>query len=298
MVRSLLVVPFREVRHSQPDDGLHYERLEFRGREQDWSSPAHCHEALYQFTSLERGAVVATIDGTSCALDAPAAWMVPPRVMHGFAYAPDSSGDRVSVPSAMLETALMRSPNLARRLSHAVVIDGRAAGRELDELRDLIRNIAGEFGATHHGRAEALQAHAALLALWFARRDTVCAPQALRRPMQDALVERYRTLIEANFRAHWPVHAYAAALNVTADHLSRRCRAVTGLSALELAQERLLLEARRMLAYTDAKVGEVARRLGFEDAGYFSRVFAKHVRQSPLAYRAAVADGRSAAPQR
>jgi AraC-like DNA-binding protein len=177
-------------------------------------------------------------------------------------------------------------------------VDDRTAGRDLGELRDLFRKIAGEFGDAQRGRAEALQAHAALLALWFARCDTAAASQALRRPMHDALVERYRTLIEANFRAHWPVRAYAAALNVTADHLSRRCRAVTGLSALELAQERLLLEARRMLAYTDAKVTEIAHRLGFEDAGYFSRVFTKHVGQSPLSYRESVADGRSAAPGR
>src|SRR5262245_16214968 len=127
--------------------------------------------------------------------------MVSPRAMHGFVYETGSAGNRISVPSSMLETALLRSPNLRSRLVQTVVVDDQTAGRDMDGLRDLFRNIASEFGDTRRGRAEALQAHATLLALWFARRDTISASQALRRAMQDVLVERYRTLIEANFRA-------------------------------------------------------------------------------------------------
>ena len=293
---SLLSVAFREVRHFQPDDCLHWERLEFRGELHQWAIPVHRHEALHQFNLLDSGSVVATFDGAAYTLTAPAAWMVTPGVLHGFTYERGSTGHVVSVPSTVLQQSVAASPNLTRRLAQRVVVtafDGQGA---LDELRDLFAKIEGEFQAQRAGRAEALQAHAALLGLWFLRCETAGPGAGSSRPVQDALVERYRALLETNFRKHWPVRTYAAALNVTPDHLSRRCRAVTGLGALELAQQRLYLEARRLLAYTEDTVGEIAHQLGFDDPGYFSRLFAKGVGQSPSCYRSAIADGLGVPP--
>ena len=48
----LLLVPFREVRHDEPDDCLHYESVAVRGTEMDWTIPAHRHEGLHQFQFL------------------------------------------------------------------------------------------------------------------------------------------------------------------------------------------------------------------------------------------------------
>ena len=52
----LLLVPFREVRHEQPDDCLHYEPVAVRGKLHDWTIPAHRHDALHQFQLLEKAA--------------------------------------------------------------------------------------------------------------------------------------------------------------------------------------------------------------------------------------------------
>lgn len=68
-------------------------------------------------------------------------------------------------------------------------------------------------------------------------------------------------------------------------HLSHVCRALKGMSALELLHERQYLEARRLRAYTDLRIGDVAQALGFEDSGYFSRFLNRCAGQSPAAYR-------------
>jgi AraC family transcriptional regulator, transcriptional activator of pobA len=60
--------------------------------------------------------------------------------------------------------------------------------------------------------------------------------------------------------------------------------------------DRVLLEARRLLAYTAAPVAEVARDLGFDDPSYFSRFFARRAGQAPQDYRAALQTGRVAPP--
>jgi len=295
MPPSLTVVPFREVRHDRPDDGVYYEPLELRGRLHDWTVPVHYHDALHQFSFVTRGSVDATIDGVRHCSTAPAVRMVAPRAMHGFLYEPESAGHQVTVPTSLLQAAFRSSPALWTRLACSTVIDGATADDGLEEALDLFEKIAREFAGSRPGRAEALRGYITLLALWFARREPELTSPA-KHTQCDTLVERYRALIEQRFRAHWPVRRYAAALGVTPDHLSRRCRAATGLSAFDLAEERLIVEARRMLAYTHVSVAEIAYGLGFDDPGYFSRVFAKRAGQSPLTYRVAVADGLAMPP--
>lgn len=109
-------------------------------------------------------------------------------------------------------------------------------------------------------------------------------------------MRRYRSLFELHLRRHQPLGFYARALQVTPDHLSRSCRAVTGLSALDLLHERLLLEARRLLSYTQAPVADVARDLGFDDPAYFSRFFARRDGHAPQEYRAALQVGQAVPP--
>ena len=53
---------------------------------------------------------------------------------------------------------------------------------------------------------------------------------------------------------------------------------------LQLIQDRLMLEARRLLAYTASSVAEIAFQLGFEPA-YFSRAFTRQEGLSPVAFR-------------
>ena len=68
-------------------------------------------------------------------------------------------------------------------------------------------------------------------------------------------------------------------------------KTVTGQGALDLVHARLMLEARRLLAYTPMPVTEIAHALGYEDPAYFSKFFARSVGEPPSAYRESVAKG-------
>jgi AraC family transcriptional activator of pobA len=54
---------------------------------------------------------------------------------------------------------------------------------------------------------------------------------------------------------------------------------------MRLVQDRILLEAERVLLYTNMSVAEAAAYLGFEDSAYFSRFFAKRTGRPPRAVR-------------
>jgi AraC family transcriptional activator of pobA len=99
------------------------------------------------------------------------------------------------------------------------------------------------------------------------------------------LHRRFANLLERDFAAHHDAAHYAEALGVPPAALSRALGEVTGRSTKELVTDRVMLEAKRLLRFTDLSVGEVAHRAGFADNLYFSRAFKRHSGEAPVAYR-------------
>jgi AraC family transcriptional activator of pobA len=287
----LLLVPFAEVRHDQPDDCLHYEPVAVRGKEMDWTIPAHRHEALHQFQLVVRGSVRGAIDGQSFEAEAPVLLMLAPGSVHGFTYSRDAEGHQVTVPTATLRQLLGANSLAESALGTSFVRGGAELAGADEECARTFATLGREFQSHAPGRVQALLAHATLLAVAFLRCRGEHEASGRAQALPDTLVRRYRALLEAHYRSPQPLAFYAESLAVTADHLSRICRKTTGESALDLLNGRRMLEARRLLAYTPMPVAEVARELGYEDPAYFTRFFTRHVGDTPSGYRQAVAAG-------
>jgi AraC family transcriptional activator of pobA len=99
------------------------------------------------------------------------------------------------------------------------------------------------------------------------------------------LVDRFRVLVEQRFPSGSTVTDYCKALGVSKSRLTRACAEITGRSPLEMIHDRVLLEAKRELLYADATVIEIAQMLGFSNASYFTRFFARHVGLTPAQFR-------------
>ncbi|MBP7565171.1 MAG: AraC family ligand binding domain-containing protein, partial [Burkholderiaceae bacterium] len=152
----LLMVAYREVRHEQPDDVLHYEPVNVRGRLHQWTIPAHRHDGLHQFQMLTGGAAEATIDGRTMRLAAPAAIMLAPGVVHGFVYERDSTGHQVTLPSSLLRQLLGATPALIERLGQTIVVGAADIGDDASECEALFGRVHAEFQSQRLGRTEAL----------------------------------------------------------------------------------------------------------------------------------------------
>jgi AraC family transcriptional activator of pobA len=286
----LLLVPFREVRHDEPDDCLHYESVAVRGAEMDWTIPAHRHEGLHQFQFLQHGSVRGTIDGQDFEALAPVMLLLAPGSVHGFTYTRDAVGHQVTLPTTTLRQLLGGSSLVDDELGTSCVLP-RLQGADEAECAGLFEQVAREFRAQHPGRVHALLASATLLAVQYLRRRGEHFKRERGQGERDALVKRFLALVELHYREHEPLSFYAQALGVTPDHLSRSCRQVARQSALQVLHERLMLEARRLLAYTSLPVAQVAQQLGYDDAAYFSKFFSRAVGNTPSDYRGLVASG-------
>jgi AraC-like DNA-binding protein len=99
------------------------------------------------------------------------------------------------------------------------------------------------------------------------------------------LCREFLLLLEKNLHAATGPGKLAAGLGVSADHLSATLREATGKSAAQHIQDRLMLEARRLLAHSRLDVSEIAYHLGYADVSYFGRVFRRNQRMTPGEFR-------------
>lgn len=99
------------------------------------------------------------------------------------------------------------------------------------------------------------------------------------------LLLKYRMLVEKQYTATRLVQKYAGQLGVSANYLNVLVRKYLGKSALNLINERVILEIKRRLLRTEKGVSEIAYELGFDELSYFSRFFKRHTGITPIAFR-------------
>lgn len=258
-------------------DVLHVETIASRALSHDWRVGDHRHAALAQFLWIEGGGGVARHDAEAHALAPLTGVFTPPLTIHGFDFAPGTVGWVLSVEAARVQPLAPPGP--------ALITPDAGAGAAISSLMKL---ALAEHAGARPGRAAALDQLVALVALHFAREAAAAAPPSAEDP-STALVRRYLALLEDRFRSHPPVADSAAALGVSATHLTRACRGVTGHPASALLHARLVLEAKRLLVYTPMRVAEVSWMLGFADPAYFTRFFTQKTGLPPSKFRAALA---------
>lgn len=99
------------------------------------------------------------------------------------------------------------------------------------------------------------------------------------------LVREFHFLVEQYFKSKHSVQEYADLLNKSVKTLANTFSKVSEKSPLQIIHERKIIEAKRMLRYTDRAVKEIAYELGFEDIQTFSRFFKKMEKISPSDFK-------------
>lgn len=107
---------------------------------------------------------------------------------------------------------------------------------------------------------------------------------------KPALLQRFRSLVEMNFRSHWPVSRYCEALGISPDRLHAVCTTGIGKTPKALIAERLAHEAATRLERSALTVSQLGHVLGFNDPAHFSNFFRRMRGVAPGRYRKLAAE--------
>lgn len=95
---------------------------------------------------------------------------------------------------------------------------------------------------------------------------------------------RFIQLVNKHFANHHDVAFYANEMHITPNYLNKITNSLIGMSAYDYILNRIISEAKILLKLTNVNVSELAYKLGYENPGYFIRLFKKSEGITPLEY--------------
>lgn len=262
-------------------DVLHIETIHERAGPLDWRINVHRHANLVQFLFLEKGSGVLNVEGTAHKMQAGTLVFIPQGIPHGFQFEPEANGRVLSLPSMVLQQTLLDPARVYLALGRVLYVSADA------QVREIFDTLGEEFFAQQEYRTSALMIEISRLLLWVLRQGAEEHP-VLAQGRQEILFAKFKASLEENFRLHLSAQAYAAILGVSPSHLNRVCKTISGQAVSQFIKERMLHEARRLLAYTSLTIAAIGYELGYQDPAYFGRVFREGTGQSPGAFRRSV----------
>lgn len=240
----------------------------------------HKHD-FFVIILFEKAKGVHTIDSVDYRIGNRQIHILFPGQVHKWDIEPKSSGYQLMMEASFLEQfAPYFRFSFTNYQNHPVI------ALSLHSFRLLFH----EFDAI---RAE-LKNHAPLMQLITARSAVIAA--IVSREAENAFTEfkvyqsnprlaKFNLLIDEHFKEQKFVAFYADKLHISANYLNILCKRNLKISATQLIQQRVCLEAKRLLQTTGASIKEVAFDLGFADHAYFSNFFKHQTGLSPTAFR-------------
>ncbi len=194
-------------------------------------------------------------------------------------------GHEATTHWAYCDTLRSRYPRIKVRKERALVVSGE--GQRLvmagggTSWQDLALYLIARFvdidAAMHVARINLID--------WHAIGQQPFARLARSRQVADAEIARCQTWIADHYRESSPVTAMVRLSGLAERSFKRRFRLATGMAPLEYVHTLRLEEAKQMLETSDTPVEDVASEVGYEDAGFFSRLFRRNVSLTPAQYR-------------
>jgi AraC-like DNA-binding protein len=104
-------------------------------------------------------------------------------------------------------------------------------------------------------------------------------------PAEEDLFRNFSRLVEIHFRSKHSVSEYADLLGIAPKSLSTRLNKLKLENPNEVIKNRIVLEAKRLMMYTDNSIKEIGYQLGYDDPAYFNRIFNQKAGCTPAAFR-------------
>lgn len=268
---------------------VHIEDIAARSGENGWLIKPHRHGKMFQILCIFEGKVEVQLDEIEHSLVGSWAITIPPGVVHGFRFQPNAQGVVLTLAEPLLSNQSYQDSRsiFEPLLGSFQTIQFRKKDVLFHQLTQYFTLIEGEFQRADTDYNMMLEWLVNMVLMTLKRQLENTQLQAYTGSASSQLLRSFRRLLEGEYKNQWTVQQYATELHTSVSSLNRLCKEAIGLTAKDIIQERVLVEAKRKLIYTRNTLDQTAYTLGFKDPAYFSRFFKRLEGVSPSEYREA-----------
>ncbi|PWG05936.1 helix-turn-helix domain-containing protein [Polaribacter aquimarinus] len=155
--------------------------------------------------------------------------------------------------------------------------------KDTQKLQFILESLIEEFQQNETAQYDMLQAYLKQFIINSVRVKK--ENHVIKEDTETRLFKDFSLLVEQNFRTLHSVTDYANRLGVSPKSITKHFQKMGAKTPSDFIKNRILLEAKRLLIYTDKNVKEIAFELGFNDPAYFSRFFTKAISKPPLQFK-------------
>jgi AraC family transcriptional activator of pobA len=251
------------------------------------SNIPHRHN-YFELFLFEKGSGVHEIDFIETEIKPQSVHVVCPGQVHYLRRSPDSAGiviiftkDFYFLPRQM-SPVVDEFPFLAG-IGNATIEPGVVV---FDSLIEIIQMMKKELDGDGADFGQILRNYLSIILLHLKRAYAVSTdvPSDFRHK-NSIVFEQFRKLLDVNYVSVRLVKQYADMLKISPENLNALSKQVSGKTASALIDERVILEAKRLLLFSENSVKEVAYFLEFNDPSYFNKYFKKITGLTPENYR-------------
>ncbi len=194
-------------------------------------------------------------------------------------------GQEATTHWAYCDVLRQRFPTVKVRKERALVVSGDGQRLVMAGGGTSWQDLALYLIARFVGVDAAMEVARLNLIDWHAIGQQPFARLARSRQVDDALIARCQTWIADHYHERAPVAAMVRLSGLAERSFKHRFKHATGMAPLEYVHTLRLEEAKQMLEAGTDPIEAIAHQVGYEDAGFFSRLFRRNVNLTPAQYR-------------
>jgi AraC-like DNA-binding protein len=158
------------------------------------------------------------------------------------------------------------------------------------KIHDMILTIKAEISTyeakdKHTLRASLYEVLALLNRAYINENNVLPVLPEENKKVKNQYVNEFLRMVNTDYNQNHSIKYYAEQLKITPNYLNEVVKKSMGMNAKQYVQNRITLEAKRMLTYTDLPILAIAKSLCFENASYFIRFFRTQTQYTPIQYR-------------
>lgn len=155
--------------------------------------------------------------------------------------------------------------------------------KDIAKLDFILESLIDEFESSQTAQYDMLQSYLKQFIIHSVRIKKI--NHIIKDDVETKLFKDFSVLVEQNFKTLHSVTEYTDRLGLSPKSLTKHFQKIGVETPSDYIKNRIILEAKRQLIYSNDSVKQIAYNLGFNDPAYFTRFFKKHSLQSPLQFK-------------